>query len=512
MLMAGMYTHINHQSGMARGLLTHLITWVAIGFSLQACTGPTDSSPDSMDGQEGRVQITLRFDMVSSKYASVQAIDRIVAVVYDASGTEVIRDDFERVGERGRVSFSLTAGSGYRIEVSAFAGDEVRFYGSSAPIDIRANITTSVAIDMRLIEREETGPVTIDLDLAEGDQGDRHDSGLAPGDQVELQFNVRDVSAITGWEITVAFDPEMVRYVSGSFRVSSTFIPGLVPLVLKKYADAGEVGFGGVALGNATGGVGNGTIGQATFEIQSGFLGETEIAVTYVNLRPVEGEQLRYTIRSIATLSEEAAGSVVAPSQEDVSLYFYETFDSGEALDFSGYGEIVDVQGYAQLDAFEGKFLRNDSGPLALDSDVSRGEKTVLYFSGLPVHERLSIHFSLAIIDSWDGDDMFNVSVDGEIIFREKLAAHVDPENYSAPSGGQLVFGNGAGLYPELGFGAHREQAFAMQFDPAFNDISHSSQTVTIEWWADGAGWNGGDDESWGIDNVKVYLGADGSN
>ena len=59
-------------------------------------------------------------------------------------------------------------------------------------------------------------------------------------------------------------------------------------------------------LGTTTGTEGDGTLGQATFEVQPGFRGETEITVSYVSLRQVEGEQLRYTTRSVATISAEA--------------------------------------------------------------------------------------------------------------------------------------------------------------------------------------------------------------
>ena len=38
------------------------------------------------------------------------------------------------------------------------------------------------------------------------------------------------------------------------------------------------------------------------------------------------------------------------------------------------------------------------------------------------------------------------------------------------------------------------------------SDIPHIADTLVIEWRATGAGWQGGDDESWAVDNVTVAL------
>jgi len=45
-----------------------------------------------------------------------------------------------------------------------------------------------------------------------------------------------------------------------------------------------------------------------------------------------------------------------------------------------------------------------------------------------------------------------------------------------------------------------------MYVEPAFANIGHTSGTLVISWFADGAGWQGGNDESWAIDNVQIEL------
>jgi hypothetical protein len=50
------------------------------------------------------------------------------------------------------------------------------------------------------------------------------------------------------------------------------------------------------------------------------------------------------------------------------------------------------------------------------------------------------------------------------------------------------------------------DSAYNMGLEPAFNAIPHTSSSLTIEWYASGAGWQGSTDESWAIDNMEVIL------
>ena len=59
----------------------------------------------------------------------------------------------------------------------------------------------------------------------------------------------------------------------------------------------------------------------------------------------------------------------------------------------------------------------------------------------------------------------------------------------------------------DLGFNnGWGDAAYDMGVDPTFDGISHTSSTLIIDWFASGAGWQGGIDESWAIDNVEVIL------
>ena len=57
------------------------------------------------------------------------------------------------------------------------------------------------------------------------------------------------------------------------------------------------------------------------------------------------------------------------------------------------------------------------------------------------------------------------------------------------------------------------DSAYDLGLDPVFQNIPHTGATLTVEWFASGAGWQGDNarfgetqDESWAIDNVRVDL------
>lgn len=47
-----------------------------------------------------------------------------------------------------------------------------------------------------------------------------------------------------------------------------------------------------------------------------------------------------------------------------------------------------------------------------------------------------------------------------------------------------------------------------MHSESALHSIAHTSSALTLEFFASGAGWQGGGDESWAIDNLKISINA----
>jgi len=218
------------------------------------------------------------------------------------------------------------------------------------------------------------------------------------------------------------------------------------------------------------------------------------------------------TVRVIITLAVCLTFSITKPSGRAQVVVFSTDFESGAPAQFTGIISLESVQGYAGLgpssNQFGGLFLRN----------ASLSSPTTLTLTGLPPHTNISLSFLLAAIDTWDGTfsapgapvpDYFNVTVDGRSVFSQTLC------NYRG--GGQQTYVPPAGVlltpkpYPELGFQIRPgnppdfgDAAFNLGLDPAFQNIPHTASTLTISWFANGAGWQGLTDESWAIDNVSV--------
>jgi len=196
---------------------------------------------------------------------------------------------------------------------------------------------------------------------------------------------------------------------------------------------------------------------------------------------------------------------------------FSDDFDGGRWLaegvsgDFSGINNTESVQGYSGLGhsgyVFSGSSLRNTTKLAPMQASPS-----VLTLSGLSSHTHIDLDFLLAIIDSWDGGgsppyapDRFNVTVDGLLVFSHTFSEvnnEVRPQSYVPPEGGLLAFNTPLGFSSVGGF---NDSAYDMSLEPTLI-VAHTAPSVSIQWYADGDGWQGGADESWAIENVRVRV------
>ncbi len=204
--------------------------------------------------------------------------------------------------------------------------------------------------------------------------------------------------------------------------------------------------------------------------------------------------------------------AAVSPALADPGAFFSTNFNSGAPPEFSGVTTTEGVQGCAGLghgtDVFSGLLLRNDTGPYGGGPALP----TRLTLTGLPPHESIGLNFLLAIIDTWDGNaggmdpDIFNVTVDGHLVFSESFTNFPDTHTASYPNAStppEVVLAQ----YVHLGWlGSYVDSAYDLGLEPAFQAIQHTASTLTIEWFASGDGWQGSYDESWGIDNVEVLV------
>lgn len=166
----------------------------------------------------------------------------------------------------------------------------------------------------------------------------------------------------------------------------------------------------------------------------------------------------------------------------------------------TGPGMLESVQGFEGRgndgNTFSNQFLRNQAGG-------NPSEATTLTLQNLPPHSSLGLDFLLAVIDSWDGDERFTITVDGVEVFGETFRNVGNGGSFGYPAG-SLIFRdeevgfNGAQSYPEAGYDMGRV--------PSLRNIPHTSSSATISWFVTGDGWEAGSDESWALDNLKVTV------
>jgi hypothetical protein len=192
-------------------------------------------------------------------------------------------------------------------------------------------------------------------------------------------------------------------------------------------------------------------------------------------------------------------------------VVFQSNFDSSIPPEFSGGPHsIVGVEGYAGIghsgNQFSGNFLRNST----------LGQPSRLTLTNLPAHTHVNIGFLLAVIDSWDGSDLnfspdfLTITVDGQVAFSETFTnipnfAATYPNSATSPLT-VLSRNQQRGFNTDPVF--FLDSAYDMNFESSLQNIPHTSSSLVIEWFAGGAGWEGGTNESWAIDNLKVTVSA----
>lgn len=190
------------------------------------------------------------------------------------------------------------------------------------------------------------GLITIDFDITDGDQERRETGGAISGKIYDVQLNYRAVLQIIGWSITIEYDPDAVRYVSGSFQPTD-YIPGLLPLVDEQ---ADYVAVGGTVLGSGTSPTEPGVVGTLSFEIQGGFSDSTQLSIVINEFRFEEGGSEKYDVLSIATITddEELRGDFDNSGKVDFTDFF--AFADAFGTDYHVYD--LDGSGTVDFDDF----------------------------------------------------------------------------------------------------------------------------------------------------------------
>ncbi|MFT6178568.1 MAG: hypothetical protein ACJA1W_000909 [Akkermansiaceae bacterium] len=237
-----------------------------------------------------------------------------------------------------------------------------------------------------------------------------------------------------------------------------------------------------------------------TYRADDGDLGSQPVLVT-LEVAPINDAPI--AVNDEYTTVENKPIKITVSSGVEQIVFASDFNDPNLPPEFSGAGTFASVQGYdgrgPSGNIFDGQFLRNSS-------TGNPATPTTLSLTNLPPHHTISLRFLLAIIDTWDGaNDDLVVTLDGTEIFNQTFNSNGGQTfPYHA---GSLIFRDEHAAYGDSSDN-FRDGGYDMSRVPAFRDIPHASTTATISWFASGNNWDGGDDESWAIDNLEVSVSA----
>ena len=171
----------------------------------------------------------------------------------------------------------------------------------------------------------EEGRVTIDFNLAAGNQQQRMIGDARPSEILDLQLHVQRVRQIAGWSARIAYDPRSLSYVANSF------VPGafLVDLIQLEQLGEGYVEIGGDVLNLADPASGNGILGTLSFRVEPGFVDAAELAVTRLTWhRAGSGGPARDIVYAPATITDDPVvlvepGDFDGNGQIDMDDFFF---------------------------------------------------------------------------------------------------------------------------------------------------------------------------------------------
>jgi PEP-CTERM motif len=186
-----------------------------------------------------------------------------------------------------------------------------------------------------------------------------------------------------------------------------------------------------------------------------------------------------------------AATLFCVASPAAAAIVFSTDFETGVPLEVSGAGATMTSGG---LPVSFGTTVYGN------DSTGNPAAATTISLVGLAPHINMDISFDFIAYDSWDGSiggypysDFFNLELDGVNVLL------VSASNYGAvtiipPTAVQV------GAFAEYGRSTFLDSVYHV----TLSGLTHSAATATLKLFSSGVGWQGGLDESWGIDNIEI--------
>lgn len=178
---------------------------------------------------------------------------------------------------------------------------------------------------------------------------------------------------------------------------------------------------------------------------------------------------------------------------------FTANFESGAPPELSGAGSLADVTGFPAVVGLGLQAWQNVSG-----GDPATA--TAITLTGLGSHTWMQVGFDFVAFDSWDGlgvwgPDYLNlaIGVSSNYVSISNFGAGIAHHGVSGPyifSAVGVVLNDGMNY---AGNPSWPDSVWRVSFR-----FPHASSGAVLNFFASGAGWQGGDDESFGLDNIVV--------
>jgi hypothetical protein len=194
------------------------------------------------------------------------------------------------------------------------------------------------------------------------------------------------------------------------------------------------------------------------------------------------------------------AALLICPANSRAQIYYSNDFDNPVVV---GPGIVASLTGGAIVatdpayNPTYGNLYRNNSNTVA----------TELALTSLPIHTGVDVNFLMAFLDSWDsydsagfGPDNLDLYIDGSLVatytYNTALGSVQDYD------GGTLLL---SGVQLDTASYYYSDVLVDMSVDAALS-FPHTGSTLTVSLIASGAGWQGGSDEAYAVDNLNVEL------
>ncbi|MBS0479011.1 MAG: PEP-CTERM sorting domain-containing protein [Proteobacteria bacterium] len=193
---------------------------------------------------------------------------------------------------------------------------------------------------------------------------------------------------------------------------------------------------------------------------------------------------------------------MLAAAPAGAQVVYSNDFDGGTTT-APGVGVVI-TNGGSTGTATSGAWNANGwKNSFLINSSVGPITTTEFAFSNLGAHTSISLGGVLGLLDSWDSTDgspapdLLEVLINGSVV--ATLTANNASGTVTNAAGGVVI-----ALHDQVDTHQFYSDTLVDFTNSPWATFAHTGSTLTVGFRAAGAGWQGGTDEEWGLDNFRV--------